>query len=402
MPGVGQYCSQWEKGYRVNGDFSVYITNLGGFGVHVVDWTTYWQKWGGDVQNNVLFQIDNICGNDPLVSTGGGGYYDARICPWDRGSYCYTIIPEYLYCSTPTNGRTCFNTADVWELHGRCLPGCSVVGSCTGLIANAHFTANATVLTDPSTCPWECNTGYYLYKSACLPIANIIVQGSCVKESFCTQMLFPPDETYQCTGNTFTFDQTHYTEDACTLLQPRSIYGAGMIQPTQTYGSNTIEVSNTSATSVVIYLTGKIRPSNIADVGFVLGTSIEVYNFGTYVMVSDDFYFLSVDLSVDQYVYINQTFEVPVNKFYIQFQGGVDVIDPQEFFNVSYYWKFPCSYCPANQYCSNCNSTNQGVCVACPSNGISPAGSVGVDKCIPQCYNGFSRQGTNCVRCNNL
>ena len=397
-PGVGQYCSQWQTGYTQTGDIQEYLPGFSGWWVHVPSNTRYWE-----VETNL--RLHNVlCLNEVLVMLGTS--YVFTICPWTRGAYCFSDVIS-MYCSAPTTGHSCFESppyaSDLMENQGRCLPGCSALGACTNLPANAFFTGNATTVTDPSTCPWSCNTGYYALQGVCIPIASVIVPGQCTSDASCYSMLSPADETFKCSGNLFAFDDYSYTQGTCQIFQ--GYYIADNSDPySQTlftyHGSGIVAISNANAVSAIINFTSRFELSNtnVLDFNFGYGP-IQITEAGTSNSIPLKTFDIFAQSPTNQYLIFNQTYEIPANTFYIKFIGDFSAQNPLEFFNVRYSWKYQCAYCSANQYCSGCSSTSKGTCTPCQFGGVSPAGSVGAGTCIPNCPHGYYQQGSTCIAC---
>ena len=215
-------------------------------------------------------------------------------------------------------------------------------------------------------CP-TCSQGYYnpscsgTYSGMCVQSSSLVVAGSPSTEGFCDFTKNGPFETYVSSGNTLIFNDLAYNTGTCNVL----------------IDSGRVRITQQNAISIILKITGSLNPYNNLD-------NVDVSSDPTINANSNSGVGLIWTFTqyVNAYYQYNATYEVALNTIYVSYasstsQGGDN--DPLFYTNVSYWWRYPCATCPANQYTNGCSSTSQGTCSPCKacSNGYYPAGCGG-------------------------
>lgn len=284
---------------------------------------------------------------------------------------------------TATNKGTCI-TCPVCTTDNYYTAGCTgnSPGTCTpcATCAAGTYMAGCTGTSQGTctTCP-SCNTGYYApgctgsSPGLCVPISNIVVPGSCNSESSCDFANQAPYESYQCSGNTFPFSDLNYASGTCNVVTD----------------TGRVRITEPRAISVIVNITGNYNPFVSVSV-LLLGTqpSLNAYsNAGTAVWADP-----TSSPPLNQYYIYNTVLELAVNTIYLSFLSSsvLGNADPLAYFNVTYWWRYPCAACTSTQYLQGCSPTSQGTCIQCQT-----------------CSNGYTLSGCggssagSCVACTN-
>ena len=405
--GAGQYCTSWAPGFTVPTGYynfmyssgveaSGYLINANTYGtcLYTVHYTELYCP-----------NMDKVCATEAYA-----------ICPWVRGSSC-SEVSYYNFAQTGYSSQPIPECSDGMELYiVTCVSGCKVQPSpCTGLPAYAYFTGPAAVITNGSTCPWACNSGFYQSGSSCVSNASLLVQGGCSSEVSCFLTTGGPSiTTITCAGNAMVDYGTTFNGFCLSLNGPLN-YIITASPYSNTIGAVVIlnisiadgDVEEASFEYIITSNNNNLDNAQQSGFYFEMEQYLSTYTTNNCPYLQEIPYATgcsSVTIDGTEYDNLFMTFKIPGNAFY-QIIGvpsnnyGIIITDPNTWFNISYSWQVACVQCLAGQYPMGCQGGNVGTCTSCPMGTYS--NFAGATVCSP-CPNGtyFNHTGaTACASC---